>query len=127
MQGSPTDPPAPTDSLAQPPGGGRAEYVRITPEDALALMSGDVVILDVRTQEEFEGGHIRNAVLLPYDEIRERAESVIPEKSRTILVYCRSGRRSEVASRTLIDMGYTDVYDFGGILDWPGDVVIDGD
>ena len=87
------------------------------------MMSGDTVILDVRTQEEFDGGHIENSVLLPYDEIREKAESVITDKNRTILIYCRSGRRSEIAARELVDMGYADVYDFGGIIDWTGKIV----
>jgi len=89
------------------------------------MMSDDVVILDVRTQEEFDSGHIIHAVLLPYDEIREKAESVIPDKNRTILVYCRSGRRSETAARELVKMGYSEVYDFGGVLDWPGELVAD--
>jgi len=79
----------------------------------------------VRTQEEFDDGHIRDAILLPYDKIRAMAENVLLIKGQTILVYCRSGRRSETAARELIDMGYTSVYDFGGILDWPGEIVTD--
>jgi len=100
-----------------------AEHVKITPEEARAMMADGVVVLDVRTQAEYEGGHIRDAVLLPDNEISERAAAVLPDKGQTILVYCRSGRRSEAAARLLISMGYTRVYDFGGIVDWPGEVV----
>ena len=101
------------------------EYRKITPKEAQSMMSDDVLILDVRTQEEFDDGHILYAVLLPYDEIGEKAESVIPDKNRTILVYCRSGRRSETAARELVNMGYSEVYDFGGVIDWPGQLVVD--
>ena len=103
----------------------KAEYTRITPEEAILMMSddGDVVILDVRTEEEYNSGHIQNAILIPHDEIRERAEKELPDKNQVVLVYCRSGARSETAARELIDMGYTNVYDFGGIIDWPYEVV----
>ena len=102
----------------------QAEYRRISPIEAQAMMENyDVLILDVRTQEEFEGGFISNAVLLPYSEIRERAESVIVDRDRIVLVYCRAGRRSEIAARALVEMGFTRVYDFGGIEEWVGDVV----
>lgn len=82
-----------------------------------------IIILDVRTEEEFAEGHIPNAVLLPDTEVKQRAEELLPDKEQTILVYCRSGRRSALAAQELADMGYTNVYDFGGILDWTGDVV----
>jgi len=102
----------------------QAEYRRISPIEAQAMMENyDVLILDVRTQEEFEGGFISNAVLLPYSEIRELAESVIVDRDRIVLVYCRAGRRSEIAARALVEMGFTRVYDFGGIEEWVGDVV----
>ena len=107
------------------PANTEAEYRRITPEEALSMMSDETIILDVRTQEEFDNGHIRNAILLPYDEVREKAAGTLTDKDRIILIYCRSGRRSEVASRELIDMGYTAVFDFGGIIDWPGEIVYD--
>ena len=100
-----------------------SQYKRITSKEAQSMMSDDVMILDVRTQEEFDGGHIRNAILLPYDEIGERAESVIKDKNLTVLVYCRTGRRSEIAARELIDMGYTNVFDFGGIVNWHGETI----
>ena len=99
------------------------EYIRITPQAALEMMENeDVVVLDVRSAEEFEEGHIPGAVLLPYSEVRENAPNVISDKAQIILVYCRSGRRSEIAARTLIDLGYTRVYDFGGIIDWVGEI-----
>ena len=103
----------------------KAEYIRISPEEALRMMSDDddVVILDVRTEEEYNSGHIKNSILIPHNEIRERAESELPDKNQIILVYCRSGARSETAARALIDMGYTNVYDFGGIIDWPYEIV----
>jgi len=101
----------------------KAEYIRITPEEALLMMSDDVIILDVRTEEEYNSGHIQNAILIPHGEIRERAESELPDKNQVILVYCRSGARSETAARALIDMGYTNVYDFGGIINWPYEIV----
>ena len=101
-----------------------AEYIKITPQEAQSMMTNsDVIILDVRTQDEYDEGHIPNAILLPDFEIGQKAELVIKDKSATILVYCRSGRRSENASRELIGLGYIGVYDFGGILDWPGEIV----
>jgi len=99
------------------------EYIRLTPQQAQDMMSDDVIILDVRTQEEFSERRIKNALLLPVDEIEEKASSVIPDKNQTVLVYCRTGRRSEIASRQLIEMGYTSVFDFGGIVDWTGAIV----
>ena len=99
-------------------------YIRITPEEALEMMSEDVIILDVRTRAEFESEHIKNAILLPHDEINDRAESVLNDKTRTILVYCRAGSRSAAAARELIGIGYTSVYDFGRIGQWPGEIVI---
>ena len=109
----------PPDSTPAPE---KAEYIKISSQEAQGMMRYNVVILDVRTQEEFDEGHVPGAVLLPYSEIREKAESVIAGKDQVILTYCRTGRRSEIASRTLIDMGYAKVYDFGGILDWTGDI-----
>lgn len=105
--------------------GEKAEYMKLTPEEALEMMTDGAVILDVRTQEEFDAGHIINAVLLPDYEIKERAESVITDKGQTILVYCRAGRRSETAAKELIEMGYLKVFDFGGIEDWTAEIVRD--
>jgi len=99
-------------------------YTKITPQEAQEMMAQEgIIILDVRTEEEFAEGHIPNAVLLPDTEVKQRAEELLPDKEQTILVYCRSGRRSALAAQELADMGYTNVYDFGGILDWTGDVV----
>lgn len=83
----------------------------------------DEIVLDVRTEEEYNEGHIKGAVLLPDNEIKEKVEAVIPDKSKSVLVYCRSGRRSAAAAKELIDMGYTNVFDFGGIMDWNYEIV----
>ena len=100
------------------------EYIEIGAEDAKKVMdSEEVIVLDVRTQAEYDDGHIENAVLLPVDEISAKAEDVLKDKNAKILVYCRSGNRSATAARTLINMGYTNVYDFGGIIDWPYEIV----
>ncbi|MCL1859218.1 MAG: rhodanese-like domain-containing protein [Oscillospiraceae bacterium] len=105
----------------------KIEYIKITQQEAYNMMTGEVIILDVRTQEEFDDGHILNAVLLPDYEIEEKAESLIPGKNQIILVYCRTGVRSANASKKLIDMGYTKVFDFGGIVDWEYKIVTDID
>ena len=97
----------------------QAEYIKISAAEAKAMIDNeDVIILDVRTQEEFEESRIEGALLIPDYEIKELAEDLLPDKEATILVYCRTGRRSELASRALIEMGYQNVYDFGGIVDW---------
>ncbi len=94
-------------------------YQKITAEEAKKIIdSENVIILDVRTQEEYNEGHIKNAILLPDTEITSKAYEVLKDKDAKILVYCRSGRRSAQASKKLINMGYTNVYDFGGIIDW---------
>ena len=96
----------------------------ITAQEAEAMMTGEgVIILDVRTQQEFDEGHIKNAVLLPFSEILTRAEEIIPNKHYVILIYCRSGNRSNRAARLLSVMGYTNVYDFGGIINWHGEII----
>lgn len=104
-----------------------ATYEQITPEEASSLMVSepDCVILDVRTKEEFAQGHIRDAVLIPDYEIEAKAESVITDKDTLILVYCRSGRRSKLAAEKLIGLGYTNVKEFGGIIDWKYEIVTD--
>ena len=83
----------------------------------------DYVIIDARTQEEFAEGHIENAILIPEYEIAGRAEKELPNKEQLILVYCRSGRRSKIAATELVKLGYTNVKEFGGIIDWPYEVV----
>ncbi len=102
-------------------------YQTISPVTAKEMMDSDntLIILDVRTLDEYNSGHIENAVLLPNTSIADDAESVLPDKDQTILVYCRSGNRSASASAELASMGYTNVYDFGGIIDWIYDVVVE--
>lgn len=99
--------------------------MQITAEEAKEIMDSaeDYVLLDVREQDEFAEGHIEGAILIPYGSIDTRAESELPDKEQTILVYCRSGRRSAIAAEALVSLGYTDVRDFGGILDWPYETV----
>ncbi len=79
----------------------------------------DITIVDVRDEEELAEGYIYNSILLPLDEVDKRAEEVLVNKDKPILVYCRSGRRSAIACRILDNKGYKNVYDFGGIIDWP--------
>ena len=102
-------------------------YEPITAEDAKKLMDteSDYIIVDARTAEEFAEGHIPGAILIPEYEIADRARAELQDKDQLILVYCRSGRRSKIASQALTDLGYTNVKEFGGIIDWPYDVVRD--
>lgn len=107
--------------------GGKAQnssYINITAEEAKEVMDSDssYVIIDVRTEEEFQEGHIPGAILIPDYDIAERAEKELIDKDEIILVYCRSGNRSKKASETLAELGYTDVREFGGIIDWPYEV-----
>ena len=96
-------------------------YHKISPDEAKQMMdSGEsYTLLDVRTSSEFAESHIDGAVLIPNSELTARAESELPDKHVMILVYCRSGVRSASAAHELVGMGYTSVYDFGGIIDWP--------
>ena len=80
------------------------------------------IILDVRTKEEFDQGHIPGAILIPNTEIEARAEEKLTDKDQLILVYCRSGRRSKLAAEILVELGYTNIKEFGGIIDWPYEV-----
>lgn len=100
-------------------------YTVITPEEAKKIMdeATGYVILDVRTLPEYNEGHIEGAILIPDYEIMERAERELPDKDQLILVYCRSGNRSKAAARDLVQLGYTNVMEFGGILDWPYEIV----
>ncbi|MBR6558066.1 MAG: rhodanese-like domain-containing protein [Clostridia bacterium] len=96
------------------------EYLQVSAEEAKQMMSDypDAVILDVREADEYNSGHIPGAVLLPYGDIPEKAHIVLPDKEKMILIYCRSGRRSKIAAESLTALGYTAVYEFGGIIDW---------
>lgn len=101
-----------------------SSYEQITQEAAKEMMdTQDVIILDVREQEEYDSGHIPGAVLLPVGTIDEDAAAeVIPEKDSTLLVYCRSGNRSRTAASALAELGYTNIYEFGGINTWPYEI-----
>ena len=100
-------------------------YKQITPAEAKEIMDTQdgYVILDVRTQEEFDEAHIDGAILIPDYEIADKAESVLKDKDQLILVYCRSGRRSKLAAEELVKLGYTNIKEFGGIIDWPYETV----
>lgn len=102
--------------------GEKAMYEQITAEEAKKIMdSGEEhIILDTREQDEFDEGHIPGAILIPYTEIENKAEEMMPDKDKLILVYCRSGRRSKIAAESLAKLGYTNVKEFGGIIDWTG-------
>ena len=100
-------------------------YLNITAEEAKKLMDSEegCIILDVRTRKEYDQGHIPGAVLIPNTEIEAKAADLLPDKGQLILVYCRSGRRSKLAAQSLAALGYTNIREFGGILDWPYEVV----
>ncbi len=99
-------------------------HVNITAEEAKQIMDTeeDYIILDVRTQEEYDQGHIPGAIVISHEEIAEKAEDVLTDKDQLILVYCRSGRRSKIAAEALVELGYTNIKEFGGIIDWPYEV-----
>ena len=101
-----------------------AVYVNITAEEAKQIMDTEegYIILDVRTQEEYDQGHIPGAIVISHEEIAEKAEDVLTDKDQLILVYCRSGRRSKIAAEALVELGYTNIKEFGGIIDWPYEV-----
>ena len=101
-----------------------AVYVNITAEEAKQIMDTEegYIILDVRTREEYDEGHIPGAILISHEEIAEKAEDVLTDKNQLILVYCRSGRRSKIAAEALVELGYTNIKEFGGIIDWPYEV-----
>ena len=101
-----------------------AVYMNITVEEAKQIMDSEegYIILDVRTQEEYDQGHIPGAIVISHEEIAEKAEQVLMDKNQLILVYCRSGRRSKIAADALVELGYTNIMEFGGIIDWPYEV-----
>lgn len=98
-----------------------AVYVNITAQEAKKIMDTErnYIILDTRTQAEYDEKHIPGAIVISHDEIKEKAESVLRDKDQLILVYCRSGRRSKLAAEDLVELGYTNIKEFGGIIDWP--------
>ena len=101
-----------------------AVYVNITAEEAKQTMDTEegYIILDVRTREEYDEGHIPGATQISHEEIAEKAEDVLTDKDQLILVYCRSGRRSKIAAEALAELGYSNIKEFGGIIDWPYEV-----
>ena len=100
-------------------------YQQITQEKAKEMMQADDghIIVDVRRQDEYDSGHIPDAILIPNESIDKEQPKELPDLDQIILIYCRSGRRSKEASQKLADMGYTNIYEFGGIIDWTGEVV----
>ena len=107
---------------------GKAAYHKISAEEAYEMMASQevVVVVDVRTREEYDGGHIENAVLVPNESIGSEMPEALPDKEATLLIYCRSGRRSKDAAEKLLSLGYQIVYDFGGVIDWPYELVKEG-
>ena len=105
--------------------GSSATYEQISGAEAKALMDSEsgYIIIDARTQEEYDQGHIPGAIMIPEYEIVDRAEKELPDKDQLILVYCRSGRRSKIAAEELVKLGYTNVKEFGGIIDWEYEIV----
>ena len=101
-----------------------AAYMNITAEEAKQIMDSEdgYIILDARTQEEYDQVHIPGAIVISHEEIMEKAEDVLTDKDQLILVYCRSGRRSKIAAEALVELGYTNIREFGGIIDWPYEV-----
>ena len=95
-------------------------YYQIPQDEAKRIMDeeSDYIIVDAREQSEYDEGHIKGAIVIPYTEIEQKAEELLPNKTQLILVYCRSGRRSKIAAQSLANMGYKNVKEFGGIIDW---------
>jgi rhodanese-related sulfurtransferase len=100
-------------------------YHQISQEEAARMMEKDDghVIVDVRRQNEYDAGHIPGAILIPNESIRDTQPEALPDQNQIILIYCRSGNRSKQAAQKLSDMGYTNAYEFGGIIDWTGEVM----
>ena len=105
--------------------GSSATYEQVSGAEAKALMDSEsgYIIIDARTQEEYDEGHIPGAIMIPEYEIADRAEKELPDKDQLILVYCRSGRRSKIAAEELVKLGYTNIKEFGGIIDWEYEIV----
>lgn len=102
----------------------KVEYTSITMDEAMKIFEqkGDYIILDVRRADEFAEGHIPSAINIANEDIGNSEISALPDKNQTIYVYCRSGNRSKKASAKLVDMGYTNIIEFGGIIDWKGEI-----
>ena len=100
-------------------------YTQISQEEAKQMMEqdGTQIIVDVRTKEEYDSGHIPGAICIPNESIGAEQPEELPDLDQIILIYCRRGNRSKQAAQKLFDMGYTNVYEFGGIVDWTGEIV----
>lgn len=100
-------------------------YTQISQEQAKEMMTRDDghIIVDVRRQDEYDAGHIPGAILIPNENIGTEHPEELPDLNQIILIYCRSGNRSKQAAQKLFDMGYTNIYEFGGIIDWTGEIV----
>lgn len=97
-------------------------YENISMEKAKQLMEQETnyIILDVRTKEEYDNGHIPNAICVPNESIKDMPPAALPNRNQLILVYCRSGARSKQAAQKLALLGYTNIKEFGAIIDWNG-------
>lgn len=104
---------------------GGAEYRQVDMNEAVEMMENekDYIILDVRTEQEFEEQHIPNAINVPNETIGTKEISELPDKEQLLMVYCRSGNRSKQASEKLVEIGYSNIVEFGGMKDWPGETV----
>ncbi len=102
----------------------KASYVSISTAEAIQLMETetDYIILDVRTVDEYNSGHIKGAINYPNEDIKDEMLDILPDKDQLIFVYCRSGNRSKAASRKLANIGYTNIVEIGGINSWPFDL-----
>jgi len=102
-----------------------AAYKQISQEEAKEMMGRDDghIIVDVRRQDEYDAGHIPGAILIPNESIGSEAPVALPDYDQIILIYCRTGNRSKQASEKLAAMGYTNIYEFGGINTWTGEIV----
>lgn len=105
----------------------KPSYTQISQEEAARMMETNDghIIVDVRRQDEFESGHIPDAICIPSENIDKEPPAELPNLDQVILIYCRSGNRSKQAAQKLADMGYTNIYEFGGIMDWGGDIVVE--
>ena len=103
----------------------KANYHQIDGQSALDMMNNetDYIIIDVRTESEYQQGHIKNAINIPNESIDESVSEILTNKDQLLLVYCRSGNRSKQASEKLAKLGYSNIYEFGGIFDFPGEIV----
>ncbi len=103
----------------------KANYHQIDGQSALDMMNNetDYIIIDVRTESEYQQGHIKNAINIPNESIDESVSEILTDKDQLLLVYCRSGNRSKKASEKLAKLGYSNIYEFGGISDFPGEIV----